>query len=395
MRAWGWIGAGAGAGGNRASKPGRSRWLQARALGWLWAPLLTAGPALAAPVLAAPNDGLGLWLTTVDSQVLYQPQQAREAVQFLAANGFRRAAVPLYTGGYTTWSLAPKDSPLDIPSDPQLPSPSSTRELLDALGHEGLERVGWLEFGLMAPANAPWLSGRQALLLQDAQGSTLWPESPGLNRVWLNPALPEVRQALVSLAVKACTQLPLEALQLDDHLGYPARFGYDPATLALWRQTAAGASDPMPAADDPQWTAWRADLITALLVEIRAAMASACPGVRLSVAPNPQDFSYSNYLADWSRWIREGLVDEVVVQIYRRDPDRVAWELAQPSLAAARGRVPIRIGLLAGLKNQPKDPATLQRELAVARRMGFAGIDLFFYESARQHFPSSPQPPTP
>ena len=57
--------------------------------------------------------------------------------------------------------------------------------------------------------------------------------------------------------------------------------------------------------------------------------------------------------------------------------------------------MPIRIGLLAGLKNQPKDPATLQRELAVARRMGFAGIDLFFYESARQHFPSSPQPPTP
>ena len=327
--------------------------------------------------------------------MLYQPLQAREAVQFLAANGFRRAAVPLYTGGYTTWSLAPEASPLGIPSDPQLPTPSSTRELLDALGQQGLERVGWLEFGLMAPANAPWLRGHEALLLQDEQGSTLWPESPGLNRVWLNPALPEVRQALVSLAVKACTQLPLEALQLDDHLGYPARFGYDPATLALWRQTAAGASDPMPAADDPQWTAWRADLITQLLVEIRTAMANACPGVRLSVAPNPQDFSYSSYLADWSRWIREGLVDEVVVQIYRRDPDRVAWELAQPSLAAARGKVPIRIGLLAGLKNQPKDPATLQRELAVARRMGFAGIDLFFYESARQHFPSSPQPPTP
>ena len=80
----------------------------------------------------------------------------------------------------------------------------------------------------------------------------------------------------------------------------------------------------------------------------------------------------------------------MVVQIYRRDPDRVAWELAQPSLEALRGRLPLRIGLLAGLKNQPKDPADLQRELALTRRLGFSGIDLFFYESARQHFPNAP-----
>jgi uncharacterized lipoprotein YddW (UPF0748 family) len=33
------------------------------------------------------------------------------------------------------------------------------------------------------------------------------------------------------------------------------------------------------------------------------------------VAPNPQDFSKANDLADWSHWIRLGLVDEVVVQI--------------------------------------------------------------------------------
>ena len=117
-------------------------------------------------------------------------------------------------------------------------------------------------------------------------------------------------------------------------------------------------------------------------------MASQCPRVKLSVAPNPQDFSKSSYLADWSHWIQLGLVDEVVVQIYRNNPERLAWELAQPSLQAARRVVPLRIGLLAGLKNQPKETAELLKEVALTKQQGLDGIDFFFYESARHHFPN-------
>ena len=51
------------------------------------------------------------------------------------------------------------------------------------------------------------------------------------------------------------------------------------------------ASHPQPAADDPQWMAWRANLMTQLLAEIRTALLRLCRGVRLSLAPNPQDFS--------------------------------------------------------------------------------------------------------
>ena len=54
-------------------------------------------------------------------------------------------------------------------------------------------------------------------------------------------------------------------------------------------------------------------------------------------------------------------------------------------------RVPVRIGLLAGLKSQPKDPAQLRRELELVQGRGYRGIDLFFYESARRHF-SEPGP---
>ena len=362
------------------------------------------------PGLAIAEPALGVWLTTVDSAVMYDPAEAGRALLFLRQNGFRRAALPLYTAGVVTWTPARSRNRLAIPTDPQLPPPAPaavarraaprssaavrtadpTASLLAALGQAGLERVGWFEFGLMAPAGAPWLVGREDLLLRDAGGSTLWPESPGLNRVWLNPILPEVQQALEDLVVDACTSLPLEAIQFDDHLGYPVRFGYDSATLAAWRATDAGRRNPTPVPEDPAWIAWRAEQVTALLVRLRGALNSACPAVRISVSPNPQEFSYSHYLADWSTWVRRGLVDEVVVQIYRNNLAALGRELGHPSLVEAAQRVPVRIGLLAGLRSQPKEPSQLRRELDFVLGRGYRGIDLFFYESARPHFESFP-----
>ncbi len=340
-------------------------------------------PAVARPAEAAAS--LGVWLTTIDSGVLYEPAEATKALIFLQGQGFRRAALPLYTAGTVLWSPDPTRNRLGIPLDPRL-APGATAALLSALGRAGQERVGWFEFGLMAPAAAPWLAGREDLLLRDRFGGTRWLESPGLERVWLNPMLPEVQQLLEDLVVDACTRLPLDVLQFDDHLGYPAAFGHDPATLAAWRATEAGQRQPSPAADQPDWIAWRAAQITALLARLRQAMATACPAVRLSVSPNPQEFSRSSYLADWSTWVRQGLVDEVVVQIYRQNLAALDRELRHPSLEEAGRRVPVRIGLLAGLRSQPKDPALLRRELALVRERGYRGIDLFFYESARLHF---------
>jgi uncharacterized lipoprotein YddW (UPF0748 family) len=363
---------------------------------------MPVAPAVSLPPPPVPQ--LGVWLTSVDSTVLYDPAEAERALAFLRHNGFRRAALPLYTAGVVTWQPDPARNRLGIPTDPRLPrfgwgagpgasqgaKQGATASLLAALGRGGLERVGWFEFGLMAPAGAPWLAGREDLLLRDASGSSLWPESPGLNRVWLNPLLPEVGQLLEDLVLDACTSLPLEVIQFDDHLGYPVRFGYDRATLAAWRARGPGRRNPSPAPSDPAWIAWRAEQVTALLVRLRSAMAAACPAVRLSLAPNPQEFSYGNYLADWSSWVRRGLVDEVVVQIYRDNLAALGRELAAPSLAAAAGRVPVRIGLLAGLRSQPKHPAQLRRELELVQARGFGGIDLFFYESARRHFASPP-----
>jgi len=336
------------------------------------------------------DDRLGVWLTTVDSAVLRDRQEASRAIDALAANGFTRVALPLYTGGALTWPVASARNRFGVPLDGQLPGEDHVPWLLRQLGKRGLVRVGWLEFGLMAPVDAPWLQNRPDLLLRDRRGSALWAESPGLNRVWLNPSQPEVQAFLEDLVLEACTSLPLEAIQFDDHLGYPSRFGYDDTSLRLWRATPEGAVDPLPAADAPAWLRWRADQVTALLARLRVAMQRRCPAVKLSVAPNPREFSYRSSLADWPTWVQRGLVDEVVVQIYRWDPKALAGELADSGLAMARERLPLRIGLLAGLRRQPKSAEQLRQELALVRQQGFKGIDLFFYESVRPLLPLEP-----
>ncbi|WP_082326005.1 family 10 glycosylhydrolase [Synechococcus sp. GFB01] len=361
---------------------------------WRWlASLLAAtgvGLGFTTPAIARiPPDHLGVWFTTVDSAVLTDPAEAERALRFLSSNGIGRVAVPLLTGGSTTWPVEPWRNPMAVPLDPRIAG-GSVAPLLTQLRSRGLRTIGWFEFGLMAPAGVTWLQGREHLLLARRDGGTTWTESPGLERVWLNPALAEVQDLLTALVVDACRRLPLDAIQFDDHLGYPSDFGYDAATLRRWRATDAGAADPTPDPQAPAWLAWRSRSVTDLLERIRTAMARECPGVKLSVAPNPQAFSYRSYLADWSDWVARDLVDEVVVQIYRWDRRGVAAELADPSLEAARARVPLRIGLLAGLRNQPKDPASLQQELDLAHSFGFTGIDLFFYETARPHFPATP-----
>lgn len=345
--------------------------------------LVLAGDAANAAPRPAAGPELGVWLTTVDSRVLQSPERALEASRWLADHGIRRVGLPLYTDGSLLWDVAPGRNRLAVPrSRVTLADPDLKRLLLDLRGR-GVQTVGWLEYGLMAPPGSPWLKGRHDLLLANRAGDQRWQEFGGERRVWLNPLAAEVRAQLRDLVVDACTRLPLDLIQLDDHFVWPLELGYDPRTMAAWRQSPGGRRDPAPAADAPAWMDWRRDRLTALLAEIKGAMARHCPRVRLSLAPHPLLISRELFLADWSRWVRRQLVDELVVQIYRDRPTDVAEELADPSLAEAAARVPLRIGLLAGLRTQPKSSATLRRELELVRGAGYGAVDLFFYETMR------------
>ena len=100
----------------------------------------------------------------------------------------------------------------------------------------------------------------------------------------------------------------------------------------------------------------------------------------VSVAPNPQRFSYQYYLADWQRWERMGLIEDLVLQIYRDDLNVFIQELEYREVKAAGSHIPVSIGILSGLKNRTV-PIELQTQVEKVGDRNFAGVSFFFYET--------------
>jgi uncharacterized lipoprotein YddW (UPF0748 family) len=327
---------------------------------------------------------LGVWLTTVDSNVIYDKTELIAGISFLSDHGFQRVAIPLYTGGDVYWPLDQVNNKLGIGRDSRILEADQVGAAFGYLKERGMQSVGWFEFGLMAPADASWVSNRQDYLLRNQAGETTWLEHPSLKRVWLNPAIPDVRQSLAELVADACLRYKMDYVQFDDHLGYPTEFGYDPVTLDLWRQTDYGSIHPTPRSDDRKWVEWRSQFITQLLADIHRSVRKVSPMTKISVAPNPLKFSSLRYLANWAQWIDRHLVDEIVIQVYRNDMNRFLAELLHSSVCEARVRIPVRIGILAGLKNDLPDKKLLRSQIEGAEAMGFDGVDLFFFETLKQ-----------
>lgn len=342
-------------------------------------------PALAqAPATPPLAPRQGIWLTNIDSNVLYDPAALPTALTELSQDGFTTLYPTVWNGGYTLWPSAIATQRLGQSQDPKLQNRDLLAELIPVARRQGQQVVAWFEFGLMAPADAPWLRRRSDWLLQDRRGNVIWLDGQE-RRVWLNPLHPGVQQLIGDLLVELARRYDLDGIQLDDHFGYPVLFGYDPLTLARWRTDTGAATDaPPPLAIDPAWIRWRADRITQWLGQLRRQLAAVRPGLRLSVSPNPQGFSYNQFLADWRTWVEQGLVDDLVLQVYRRDLDSFQRELQQPELLQARQRIPVSIGLLAGLRNQPMPNPLLSSQWQLAQQQGYSGVSLFFYESWRE-----------
>jgi uncharacterized lipoprotein YddW (UPF0748 family) len=182
----------------------------------------------------------------------------------------------------------------------------------------------------------------------------------------------------------------IDGIQFDDHMGLPVDYGYDPYTIALYRAEHDG-NDPPDDPNDPAWVAWRADKITQFMKRLFFAVKAIDNESVISVAPNPQEFAYSNYLQDWERWERMGLVEELIVQLYRRDLESFEAQLNTPELLAARDHIPTAIGVLAGLRNQPADTALMVQQVETVRENEFDGVAFFFYESLWQWSLETPE----
>lgn len=330
------------------------------------------------------NELRGIWLTNVDSDVLFSKQRLQQAINRLKRLKFNTIYPTIWNGGYTLYpsKVAKKSFGVEIDPNPDLQNRDMLAEAIE-LGHEqNFAVIPWFEYGLMTEEGSELMRQHPDWVTNRKDGSQVFVhgENNEHRLVWLTPAHPEVQKFLTELIVEVVKKYDVDGIQLDDHFGMPSELGYDDYTIALYQKEHFGR---LPSEDfqDPEWMSWRARKLSNLMQKITKAVRAVKPNCLISLSPNPKDFSYRKYLQDWYNWVYLGLVDELVVQLYRDNIENFTRELERPEWQEIRQKVPVAVGILTGLRIQNVDMRQIKGQVKVAREMTFDGFSFFFYET--------------
>jgi uncharacterized lipoprotein YddW (UPF0748 family) len=333
----------------------------------------------------------GVWLTNIDSDVLFEKERLKQSLRTLHQLNFNTVYPAIWNWGYTLYpsKIVAKVIGKSVDPTPGLQKRDMLKEIVRDGHKQGLTVIPWFEFGFMAPADSLLAKNRPAWLTNRRDGTKIVKEGTH-NRVWLNPFRPDVQQFIQDLIVEIVKNYDIDGIQFDDHFGLPSELGYDAYTTALYKKEHKGK---LPTADfkNPEWVSWRANKITDFMKRVFVAIKANKKDCIVSVAPNPQRFSYEYFLADWQKWERMGIVEDLVLQVYRNDLNVFISELEYPEVKQAQSHIPVSIGILTGLKNRTVPMEQIKTQIEKVRERKFAGVSFFFYETLWNMSQEKPQ----
>jgi uncharacterized lipoprotein YddW (UPF0748 family) len=342
----------------------------------------------------------GVWITNVDSDVLFTRDRLATAIKDLRQLNFNTIYPVVWNWGYTTYpskvakrivgsNLMPKKSAgllinRQLTKSEGLAGRDVLQEMVNQGHKQGIAVIPWFEFGFMLPAatdpaGSDFAKLHPDWLTQKQDGGTIWKEGKD-PRVWLNPFKPEVKQFIIDLVIEVVKKYDVDGIQFDDHFGLPSEFGYDKFTVDIYKREHQGKLPPTDPKNE-EWVNWRADKITLLMRDLFVAIKANNPKAIVSISPNPQTFAKSFFLQDWAKWERQGLVEELLIQVYRDKLETFITEIKKPEVKLASLHIPVGIGILTGVKPKPISMKQIQTQIAEVRKQGLAGVSFFFYET--------------
>ncbi|MGK7955271.1 MAG: family 10 glycosylhydrolase [Crocosphaera sp.] len=361
----------------------KSRFLQLF-LATFFSTLLLAHPLFA---FSPPKTEIrGVWLTTNDTETLLDQPKLEEAIAQLSRLNFNTVYPVVWNSGYTLY-----------------PSAIAEREGIQPFVHKGFQGqdpltdliakahaqdllvLPWFEFGFMAPPSSELAKKHPQWLTRKRDGTQTTISAAG-EVVWLNPFRPDVQKFITSLVMEVMDLYDVDGIQFDDHLSLPSELGYDQYTVNLYKQETE--KDPPTNHEDPAWLKWRADKLTAYVAQLNQAIKAKKSNAIFSVSPNPYDTAYQGHLQDWFTWVKQDLVDEIVVQVYRPDLESFVRQIEKPEIKETRQKIPTGVGILTGLRNRQIDMEFIQEKVLVAKQHGL-GVSFFFYDSLWNYAPES------
>jgi uncharacterized lipoprotein YddW (UPF0748 family) len=320
----------------------------------------------------------GVWLTSNDFSVFRDRKQLGEALQQLKQLNFNTIYPVVWNSGY---AMYPSTVAQEAGAQPFVYRGAEGHDIVADIivqGHKNnLLVMPWFEFGFMAPEMSELAIAHPDWLTQQRNGDKVSITAAG-EVAWLNPFHPEVQKFLTELVLEAVSNYDLDGIQFDDHTSLPKTFGYDRYTLNLYRQE---TKKEAPAdVNDPDWVKWRANKITAFMAKLSKAVKQRKPNVIFSVSPNYYDFAYKQQLQDWLGWVRQGFVDELLVQVYRNDLDDFLSQISRPEIVEVQNKISTGIAILSGLRNSNVPMSRVYSQAINAKNRGL-GVSFFYYKS--------------
>ncbi|WP_442936160.1 glycoside hydrolase family 10 protein [Nostoc sp.] len=341
-------------------------------------PAITEGGGFSAIAQIPRQEIRGVWMTTNDFDTLKDRSKVQDAVNQLRRLNFNTIYPVVWNSGYVMYPSAIAQR---AGIQPFVYKGSEGHDILADLINQahrkGLLVIPWFEFGFMAPPTSELALNYPDWFTQKRDGSQTSISAAG-EVMWLNPFLPQVQQFITNLVLETVTQYNADGIQFDDHMSLPEEFGYDQYTVALYTKETKNA--PPKNSQDAAWVKWRADKITAFMVQLNKAVKQRKPQAIFSVSPNYYDFAYKFHLQDWLSWIRQNIVDELIVQVYRPNLQSFVANISRSEIQEAQKIIPTGIGIMTGLRNNPVPMQQIKSQVRAAQERGL-GVTFFYYES--------------
>lgn len=328
----------------------------------------------------------GVWLTNVDSQVLNSKENIDYAVELLDDLGFNSIFVVVWNKAMTTYPSSIMKNLTGFEIDTNFIGRDPLKELIDAAHKKNIKVFAWFEFGFSSSYKENGgiiLSKKPEWAAKDLKGNLV--TKNGFE--WMNGFDPEVQNFLLSLIMEVVRNYDIDGIQGDDRLpALPSEAGYDDYTINLYRSHHNNQAPPKDYKDD-YWVQWRANLLTDFMQRIYDSVKTFNPDLIVSMAPSIYPWSKEEYLQDWPEWMRRGLVELIIPQVYRyniEDYNSALNEIIEKQISKNDFHK-FYPGVLLKVGSYQPDEKFLRQMIELNRKKGINGEVFFFYEGIKKY----------
>jgi uncharacterized lipoprotein YddW (UPF0748 family) len=364
-----------------------------------------------AAVQPASEQTRALWVTRT---TLANPESIKEMVSAAEAGGFNTLLVQVRGRGDSYYAGTVEPRAAELAAKPAF-DPLAT--IIEQARAKGLKVHAWVAVNLVSssvslPASrehvvyrAPeWLMVPRELAGEMKKINLRSPaylgrlarwtraHSTKVEGLYTSPLHPAAQDHTAAVVGEIAAKYAVDGIHLD-YIRFPNDdFDYSPSALEQFkaavlpglsdaerREAAAReALDPTayPNLFPERWNDFRRSRLTALVVKIRTAVKQVRPNVVFSAAvlPDAQE-AFDHRLQDWRGWIDQSLLDVICPMAYTTEPALFQKQIA--SALAYAGSRPV----WAGIGAYQLTPSQTLGHIAMARKLGAAGIILFSYEA--------------